>query len=144
LLDPSCGNGQLIALHANSVGIEQNPVSAHRAIERAPAALVYEGDFVAWACQTAERFEAAAGNPPSIRYQTFKGETRKRALELCERHGAQFNGLASSWAPFLVATAGLLKPGGRMAFVVPAEIGHAPYAAPLLEYSSRTSPRYRS
>ncbi len=134
LLDPSCGDGQFIALHSNSVGIEQNPVSAHQAIARAPAALVHEGDFFAWAGQTAERFEAAAGNPPFIRYQTFKGETRKRALDLCEQHGAHFSGLASSWAPFLVATAGLLKPGGRMAFVVPAEIGHAPYAAPLLDY----------
>src|SRR5690606_12021678 len=38
------------------------------------------------------------------------------------------------WAPFLVATAGLLKPGGRMSFVVPAETGHALYAAPLLQY----------
>jgi adenine-specific DNA-methyltransferase len=27
-----------------------------------------------------------------------------------------------------------LKPGGRFAFVVPSEIGHAPYAAPLLDY----------
>jgi adenine-specific DNA-methyltransferase len=31
----------------------------------------------------------------------------------------------------------LLKPGGRAAFVVPAEIGHAPYAAPVLEYFVR-------
>jgi hypothetical protein len=30
---------------------------------------------------------------------------------------------------FLVATACSIR--GRMAFVVPAEIGHAPYAAPL-------------
>jgi adenine-specific DNA-methyltransferase len=34
---------------------------------------------------------------------------------------------------FLVTTASLLKQGGRLAFVVPAEIGHAPYAAPLVE-----------
>jgi hypothetical protein len=33
-----------------------------------------------------------------------------------------------------VAAASLLSPGGRIAFVVPAEIGHAPYAAPLLDY----------
>lgn len=138
MLDPSCGDGQFIALHPNSVGIEQNPISAHQAIARAPGALVHEGDFFAWASETSERFECAAGNPPFIRYQTFKGEARKRALALCERLGASFSGLASSWAPFLVATAGLLKPGGRMAFVVPAEIGHAPYAAPLLEYLAGT------
>lgn len=134
MLDPSCGDGQFIARHASSVGIEQNPASAHAAISRAPGALVHEGEFFAWAGMTAERFACAAGNPPFIRYQTFKGEVRQRALALCGRLGARFSGLSSSWAPFLVATAGLLHPGGRMAFVVPAEIGHAPYAAPLLEY----------
>ena len=134
MIDPSCGDGQFLALHRNSVGIEQNPISAHQAIERAPGALVHEGDFFTWATETGERFECAAGNPPFIRYQTFKGEIRRRAFDLCLDLGAKFSGLSSSWAPFLVATAGLLKRGGRMAFVVPAEIGHAPYAAPLLDY----------
>lgn len=134
LLDPACGDGQFLSAHRTSVGIEQNPQSAHAAIAAAPWALVHEGDFFAWAAETRERFHCAAGNPPFIRYQSFKGEVRRRALDLCAQVGAEFSGLASSWAPFLVATAALLKPGGRMAFVVPAEIGHAPYAAPLLEY----------
>lgn len=137
MLDPSCGDGRFIAGHGLSVGIEQDPKAAAVAMQRAPGALVHEGDFFTWAANTPERFECAAGNPPFIRYQTFKGETRARALELCARLGADFTGLASSWAPFLVATASLLKPGGRMAFVVPAEIGHAPYSAPLLTYLVR-------
>lgn len=134
LLDPSCGDGQFIAAHRNSVGIEQNSQSAHEAMARAPWALVHEGDFFTWAAETEERFDCAAGNPPFIRYQTFTGEVRLRASRLCRRLGANFSGLASSWAPFLVATAGLLNRGGRMAFVVPAEIGHAPYAVPLVNY----------
>jgi hypothetical protein len=134
MLDPSCGDGRFIAGHRNTVGIEQDVESAKLAMHRAPWALVHEGDFFAWAAETSERFECAAGNPPFIRYQSFKGPVRERALSLCQSLGAKFSGLASSWAPFLVATAGVLKAGGRMAFVVPAEIGHAPYAAPLLEY----------
>lgn len=134
LLDPSCGDGRFIAAHQNSVGIEQDPESAASAISRAPWALVHEGDFFQWAEATPERFECCAGNPPFIRYQHFKGAVRQKALALCAAKGAQFTGLTSSWAPFLVAAASLLKKGGRMAFVVPAEIGHAPYAAPLLEY----------
>jgi hypothetical protein len=134
LLDPSCGDGRFIAAHQNSVGIEQNPESARQAVARAPWALVHEGDFFQWAEATKERFECCAGNPPFIRYQHFRGEIRKRALALCARAGADFSGLTSSWAPFLVAAASLLKRGGRMAFVVPAEIGHAPYASPLVEY----------
>lgn len=134
LLDPSCGDGRFIASHHNAVGIEQDSESAQTAISRAPWALVHEGDFFQWAEATSERFECCAGNPPFIRYQHFKGTTRDRALALCKREGAGFSGLTSSWAPFLVAAASLLKSDGRMAFVVPAEIGHAPYAAPLLEY----------
>lgn len=134
LLDPACGDGRFIATHRNSVGIEQDSAAARAAVERAPCALVHEGDFFRWADETGERFECAAGNPPFIRYQSFKGDVRARALALCARHGVKFSKLASSWAPFLVATAGLLKPGGRMAFVVPAEISYAVYAAPLLEY----------
>lgn len=134
MLDPSCGDGRFLALHDRCVGVEQNPESSETARARAPWALIDEGDFFAWAANTKERFECAVGNPPFIRYQRFTGETRQRALDLCEKLGAQFSALTSSWAPFLVATASLLKRGGRMAFVVPAEIGHAPYARPVLEY----------
>ncbi len=134
LLDPSCGDGRFIAHHSNSVGIEQSAVATRVARERAPASKIHRAEFFSWAAGTPERFDAAAGNPPFIRYQMFKGETRDRALAHCRGVGAEFSRLTSSWAPFLVVTASLLRSGGRMAFVVPAEIGHAPYAAPLLEY----------
>ena len=132
LLDPSCGDGRFVACHRASVGVEIHRDVADIARTRAPWALIHETEFFAWAAETRDRFEAAAGNPPFIRYQHFKGIVRERALNGAARLGARFNGLASSWAPFLVVTAGLLKPGGRMAFVVPAEIGHAPYAIPTL------------
>jgi adenine-specific DNA-methyltransferase len=134
LLDPSCGDGRFISAHTNSFGIERDGTALRVAVSRAPFATVMQADFFTWAAKTAERFDCAAGNPPFIRYQTFKGDVREQALSLCSAHGVRFSGLTSSWAPFLVATATLLKHGGRMAFVVPAEIGHAPYAAPLMEY----------
>ena len=134
LLDPSCGDGRFLVTHPNSVGVEGDPLAAAIVHARAPGCLIHQGDFFPWASSTVERFECAAGNPPFIRYQRFTGTTRETALNLCARHGANFNSLSSSWAPFLVATASLLKPGGRLAFVVPAEIGHAPYAVPLLIY----------
>ena len=134
LLDPSCGDGQFLACHRRAVGIELDPEHAAKARQRAPGALIHLDDFFLWAERTTERFDAAAGNPPFIRYQRFTGEARERALGLAARLGARFNGLSSSWAPFLVVTASLLRPQGRMAFVVPAEISHSTYARPLLEY----------
>jgi adenine-specific DNA-methyltransferase len=134
LLDPSCGDGVFLACHKRSVGIEVDPENATLAKVRAPGSLIHEADFFTWASNTQERFEVAAGNPPFIRYQHFAGDTRLRALDLCFQLGAQFSNLTSSWAPFLIATASLLKPDGRMGFVVPAEIGHTTYAKPLLEW----------
>lgn len=134
LLDPSCGDGRFIARHPNSVGVERDGAAAEAARKRAPGALVHQADFFTWAEQTTHRFDCAAGNPPFIRYQTFKGDVRRRALNLCAELGAPFSALTASWAPFLVVTASLLRSGGRMAFVVPASVGHAPYAAPLIEY----------
>ena len=134
MLDPSCGDGRFLAAHPNSVGVEQDPAACELVHARSPGSLIHQGDFFAWAAETRERFDCAAGNPPFIRYQKCTGEVRDAAYRLCARHGAKFSALASSWAPFLVATATLLRPGGRMAFVMPAEIGHAPYALPVLEY----------
>ena len=137
LLDPACGDGRFIAAHPHSVGVERDGEAAAVAKQRSPLSRVHTGDFFDWAVRTSERFDCAAGNPPFIRYQTFRGETRERALRLSAKFGAQFTGLTASWAPFLLVTASLLRPGGRMAFVVPAAIGHAPYAAPLIEYLVR-------
>jgi adenine-specific DNA-methyltransferase len=134
MLDPACGDGRFLRAHARSVGVEQDVDAAEAVHASAPGSLIHQGDFFTWAASTHERFECAAGNPPFIRYQRFTGEVRAAALDLCARHGALFSALTSSWAPFLVATATLLKPGGRMSFVVPAEIGHAPYARPALAY----------
>ena len=133
LLDPSCGDGRFIACHPNSTGVERNVDAASAAKQRAPSGAVHQGDFFEWAEQSTERFDCAAGNPPFIRYQNA-GDVRRRALRLCDEIGAPFSGLTTSWAPFLVVTASLLRRGGRMAFVVPASIGHAPHAAPLVDY----------
>lgn len=134
LLDPSCGNGEFISLHGHSTGVELSPEVCREARSRAPVAEVINADFFEWAARTHARFDAVAGNPPFIRYQSFKEERRALALALARLNGASFSGLTSSWAPFLVVAASLLKPGGRLAFVVPAELGHATYSVPLVEF----------
>lgn len=134
MLDPSCGDGRFLACHRNSIGVEQDEQACRAAQAGAEHAEIICDDFFTWAARQEKRFDCAAGNPPFIRYQRFKGDLRTRALTLCARLGVRFSALASSWAPFLVVTASLLRRGGRMSFVVPAEIGHAPYATPLLDY----------
>lgn len=136
LLDPSCGDGRFISQHTNSTGIDTSDESCSEAKVRAPWAKVLHANFFEWAADTTERFECIAGNPPFIRYQQFTGAIRQKALELSAIQGAKFSQLTSSWAPFVTVATKLLKAGGRMAFIVPAEIGHSNYSPPLLKFLS--------
>jgi adenine-specific DNA methylase len=78
--------------------------------------------------------DAVVGNPPFIRYQRFSGEARAKALACALKEGVRLSNLASSWAPFLVHSTAMLKEGGRLAMVLPVEVGHATYALPVLAH----------
>ena len=82
--------------------------------------------------------DAVVGNPPFIRYQKFSGDVRAKALARALEQGVNLSGRSSAWAPFLVHSVSLLKPGGRLGMVVPAELGHATYARPVLRYLTQS------
>jgi len=89
------------------------------------------------------RLDAVVGNPPFIRFQRFSGQARERAARRAAEQGVRLGRLASSWAAFVVHSAAFLRPGGRLGLVVPAELGHAAYARPLLAYLCRAFERVR-
>lgn len=74
------------------------------------------------------------GNPPYVRYHHFKGATRQRALQAAHRSGVELTRLTSSWAPYLIHAISFLKPGGRLAMVVPAELLQVDYAEPVRRF----------
>lgn len=80
------------------------------------------------------RYSAVVGNPPYIRFQDFAGDSRAKARAAALRGGVALSGLASSWAAFTVHGALSLQPGGRLGFVLPAELLHANYAAPVRRF----------
>ncbi len=80
------------------------------------------------------RVDAVLGNPPYVRYHHFTGDTRWRALKAVERAGVCLSRLTSAWAPYLVHAASFLKPGGRLAMVVPAELLQVDYAEPVRRF----------
>jgi adenine-specific DNA-methyltransferase len=82
--------------------------------------------------------DAVVGNPPFIRYQRFIGDTRTKAINRAADQGVRLTELASSWAPFVVHSSAFLKRGGRLAMVLPMEIGHAGYAFPVFQYLYRS------
>lgn len=83
------------------------------------------------------RYDAAIGNPPWIRYHHFEGGVREQAQRIAEEAGVTLSGLASSWAAFVVHAASCLKPDGRLAFVLPAELLTTDYADPIRRFLAR-------
>ena len=75
--------------------------------------------------------DAVVGNPPFIRYQEHVGESRRMSVEAAFKQGVRLSGLASSWAASLAHSAGFLKPNGRLAMVLPAELLTVGYAEPI-------------
>src|SRR5690606_25155195 len=99
------------------------------------ADVVETSDFFSWWTRP-ERplFDAVVGNPPFIRYQSFPEPHRSRAMEIMNAQGLSPNRLTNIWVPFVVAAAAALRPGGRMALVLPAELLQVSYAAQLRSF----------
>jgi adenine-specific DNA-methyltransferase len=157
ILEPSCGDGVFLAAAAERLGelgagaaaiarqlagIEIVPAEAAAARERLraklgsrAAAAVAAGDFFEWWLRPGcPRFDAAVGNPPFIRYQTFPEPHRGRAMAILSRLGLKPNRLTNVWVPFVAAAAAALVPGGRLALVLPAELLQVTYAAQLRSF----------
>jgi adenine-specific DNA-methyltransferase len=82
------------------------------------------GDQIGWQ-------DAVIGNPPFVRYQEHKGHVRKRSVAAALEQGVRLSGLASSWASTLVHASAFLRPSGRLAMVLPAELLTVGYAEPI-------------
>lgn len=157
VLEPSCGNGvfleaavrRLRSLGATPAkiahqlrGVEIVAHEAKAAAERLRSELgksaekiVYNSDFFAWWQETDKpAFDAIIGNPPFIRYQSFPKQQRTLAMAIMGEQGLTQNRLTNIWVPFVVAATASLKPGGRLALVLPAEILQVTYAAQLRSY----------
>ncbi|MBU1251012.1 MAG: SAM-dependent methyltransferase [Actinobacteria bacterium] len=147
VLEPSTGDaaflaaavGRLRELGAGSpelYGVEIHGPSAAAAeqIVRAAggSAQITVSDF--FLVDAAPVYDAVIGNPPFIRYQDWSGEQRDRARFAALQQGVSLTGLASSWAAFVAHAAGFLKPGGRLALVLPAELLSVNYAAPIRRF----------
>jgi len=91
-------------------------------------------DFFALEASPSRLVDVVIGNPPFIRYQRFTGQARKLGLARSLAQGVRLPQLCSSWAPFVIHSIAMLRPGGRLAVVLPMELAHAKYARPLLEH----------
>jgi adenine-specific DNA-methyltransferase len=147
VLEPSCGEAAFLlaatrrlAVLSGTVkdkppaqidGIELHPASAQMARDLVQAeganVSIRVSDF--FTIEPTGSYDAVIGNPPYVRYQDFSGETRARSRQAALRAGVPLTNLASSWAAFTVHASLFLRPGGRLALVLPAELLTVNYAA---------------
>ena len=155
ILEPSCGDGVFLGIlaefefQAKTMAIEINPGEAGKARARVDdidlsGVTVRNADFLHWAnraFETGNRFDAVIGNPPFIRYQSLSADFQCHTESIFDRLDCAFTRHTNAWVPFILAGFELLKPGGRMAMVVPSEIIHITHARSLRDYLVRKARR---
>lgn len=82
--------------------------------------------------------DTVIGNPPYVRLRHLDISSARLAIARTEAAGVKMTRDGSLWMPFTVHACSFLKPGGRLALVLPFEITHVKYAIPLWEFFSRS------
>lgn len=149
ILEPSCGDGifldalsATLSSSANVTAIELDPIEANAASDRAKSlpslsANVKCADFLEWylsAGQESPGFDAVVGNPPFVRYQYLTKQDQYFSEKIFGEHNLRFTKHTNAWVPFVIASLSLLRPGGRLAMVLPAEILHVLHAQSLRHF----------
>jgi len=143
ILEPSCGDGvfleqlhKLNSKYSSITAIELNEDEAKKAdaIEIRNKQII-NADFHTYCNNTLQRFDLIIGNPPYIRYQFFDVEQQIEAETIFIRAGLKYSKLANAWVSFVVGSTQLLKEsGGKIGFVLPAEILQVSYALQLRNF----------
>ncbi|MGH2557937.1 MAG: N-6 DNA methylase [Thermomicrobiales bacterium] len=147
VLEPSAGDGQLVAAathhlrgHGWITAVELYGDEAKKiAIKGGNQTTIVTGDFFRWFQRNRPdgSYDTVLGNPPFIRYQHFCEEHRSAAFALMREEGLHPSRLTNAWLPFVAVATQALRPGGRLALVLPAELLQVTYAAELREYLAR-------
>jgi adenine-specific DNA methylase len=82
------------------------------------------------------RVDAVLANPPYVSYHRQTLSQRRLTQKLRDRYFPKLPRFASLWAFFLLHSMSFLRPGGRMAFVLPNSIANAHYGQALLHHLS--------
>ena len=136
IVEPSCGDGRILRelaeLSSQVHGVE---LVAHEAAKSREFAPVDAENLFTWLAKTeAANWDGVAGNPPYIRFGNWASDQRDPALELMRREGLRPSRLTNAWVPFVVASTVLVRDGGRVGLVLPAELLQVTYAAQLRDF----------
>ena len=147
ILEPSCGDGVFLrglsALSTNGLksvrAFEIEPVEAGKAKQSANQfkkvdVEIERRDFLGWSLTkllNPPQFDAVVGNPPFIRYQYLDSSLQNISEQIFKVFHLPFTKHTNAWVPFVISSLALLRPGGRLAMVVPSELLHVLHAESL-------------
>lgn len=143
ILEPSCGDGVFLEqlekhkLEYKSItGVELDEDEAVKAEKISlKNKQIINTDFHTYCNNTLKRFDLVVGNPPYIRYQFFDRKQQVEAEDIFIKAGLAYSKLTNAWVSFVVGSSLLLKEtGGRIGFVLPAEVLQVSYALQLRKF----------
>ncbi len=157
ILEPSCGDGVFLRglskISTNGLksiqAFEIEPVEAEKAKQSAGNfkkvdVQITSRDFLGWSLTrllNPPQFDAVVGNPPFIRYQYLDGDLQNISEQIFKVFHLPFTKHTNAWVPFIISSLALLRPGGRLAMVVPSELLHVLHAESLRLYLTKVCSR---
>jgi adenine-specific DNA-methyltransferase len=82
--------------------------------------------------------DAVVGNPPYVRLRHLPPEQDRRAQAVAQQVlGQAMDPAGSVWMPFVLHATEFLRPGGRLALVLPYDLTYVRYARPLWSFLGR-------
>jgi len=150
ILEPSCGDGIFAQALANVRVDHRAKLTAFELLEEEFEKTkerchkfpydteIRNEDFLGWAIQKIiagqQLFGGVIGNPPFIRYQYLPDDSQAKAELIFKLLNLKFTKHTNAWVPFVLASIALLRPGGRLGMIVPAEIIHVMHAQSLRSF----------
>jgi adenine-specific DNA methylase len=105
---------------------------------------IHSRDFLGWSLLRLIQppmYDAVVGNPPFIRYQYLDSKSQEIAQRIFKFFHLPFTKHTNAWVPFVISSLALLRPGGRLAMVVPAELFHVLHAESLRVFLAKECSR---
>ena len=128
VLEPACGDAPFLAAfaqrygsHHELVGVDIDPAAVEQARRLLPLAAILEADFLLW--QPSEPFDIVIGNPPygiigeASHYPIHILKERKH---IYKQRFQTWRGKFNIYGAFIEHAVRLLRPDGKLVFVVPA------------------------
>lgn len=156
ILEPSCGDGAFLKAISNSISraqlshqlqvdaFEINAAEAVKAMAVAKSSKitnlqynVLNTDFLQFVTENVlylPEYDGVVGNPPFIRYQYLPEVSQHYSEQIFNHLNLKFTKHTNLWVPFLAASIAMLRPGGRLAMVIPSELFHVIHANSVRAY----------